>query len=184
MRRIHNEQKNLSAEQDQAQKDTRLPCPHEHQERPQYAESAPCEGSSKIVGLSFPKRNRLLSRPEFLACYDRGGRLNSRHFIAYVLPHEHGPWRLGMAVTRKVGSAVRRNRIKRVLREYFRLHQHELSELMDIVVVPKRHVDASSLDLRQVEAELTPMLARAGLLASEARATREGCRRGAAQGGG
>lgn len=89
-----------------------------------------------------------------------------------------------MAVTRKVGSAVRRNRIKRVLREYFRLHQHELSELMDIVVVPKRHVDASSLDLRQVEAELTPMLARAGLLASEARVAREGCRRGAAQGGG
>jgi ribonuclease P protein component len=184
MRRIHNEQKNLSAEQDQAQKDLRLPCPHEHQEWPQRVEPAPGQGSSKIVGLSFPKRNRLLSRPEFLACYDGGRRLNSRHFIAYVLPHGQGSWRLGLAVTRKVGSAVSRNRIKRVLREFFRLHQHELSELMDIVVVPKRHVDASSLDLHQVEAELTPMLARAGLLASEACAAREGCRRGAAQGGG
>jgi len=87
---------------------------------------------------------------------------------------------LGLAVTKKVGPAAQRNRIKRVLREFFRLHQHELSAPMDIVIVPKRHVDAKSLGLAQVESELAPMLARVGILTPAFEADR----RGEVQGGG
>lgn len=65
-----------------------------------------------------------------------------------------------MAVSRKLGSAVRRNRIKRLLREFFRLHQKSLPGGMDFVVVPKRHVDAKTLVLADLENQLPALIDR------------------------
>lgn len=59
-----------------------------------------------------------------------------------------------------MGGAVRRNRIKRVLRELFRLHQAELSGPLDIVAVPKRHLDAKRINLAMAEQELLPVFQR------------------------
>jgi ribonuclease P protein component len=63
-------------------------------------------------------------------------------------------------VSRKVGRAVRRNRIRRVLREFFRLHQEEIDRPLDIVVVPKRNLDPKTVDLALVEQEFPPVLSR------------------------
>lgn len=65
---------------------------------------------------------------------------------------------MGLAVTKKMGNAVTRNRIKRVLRAFFRLHQHLLPERVDIVAVPKRNLDVAQLDLPFVSAELAAVL--------------------------
>jgi len=68
--------------------------------------------------------------------------------------------RLGLTVSRKVGPAVRRNRVRRVLREFFRLHQDEIQRSIDIVVVPKRNLDPETVDLHLVEQEFLPVLDR------------------------
>jgi ribonuclease P protein component len=80
--------------------------------------------------------------------------------VVFVQANQAGQWRLGLAVSRKLGGAVRRNRIKRLVREFFRLHGPEMTLPLDVVVVPKRHVDARSLDLDVVAADLGPLLAR------------------------
>lgn len=63
-------------------------------------------------------------------------------------------------MSRKVGRAARRNRIRRVLREFFRLHQAEIDRPLDIVVVPKRNLDPKTVDLALVEQEFPPVLSR------------------------
>ena len=63
-----------------------------------------------------------------------------------------------MAVTRKIGTAVMRNRVKRVLRECFRLHQALLPPAVDLVIVPKRHLKPEQLDLAAATREFIPFI--------------------------
>jgi ribonuclease P protein component len=93
--------------------------------------------------------------------YDKGRRHYTRRFIVFVRPREEleGPWRLGVTVSGKVGSAVRRNRIKRLVREYFRLNRERIPDGRDFIVVAKRGLKAERLNLAQVENDLQPLIA-------------------------
>lgn len=55
---------------------------------------------------------------------------------------------------------MRRNRVRRVLREFFRLNQGLVDQSVDIVVVPKRNLDPKTVDMALVEQEFSPVLPR------------------------
>ncbi len=87
----------------------------------------------------------------------RGRRVGTRWFLVFVAPRQPGVApRLGITVTRKVGNAVRRNRIKRLVREWFRTYSRELGAC-DVVVVAKRDTPAD-LRLAAVVRDLEPSL--------------------------
>lgn len=111
----------------------------------------------RIPFLGYPKEVRIRRRAEFTVCYEHGRRLHSAHFLLFLLPRADGPGRTGMAVSRKVGNAVTRNRVKRLLREFFRLHAEALPRA-DVVAVAKRHAGQAELDLTTVTGELLPLL--------------------------
>lgn len=69
-------------------------------------------------------------------------------------------WRLGMAISKKVGNAVARNRVKRVLRECFRLGAPKAVSALDIVVVAKKNLDPAGLTLDGACRDIWPLLAR------------------------
>ena len=93
----------------------------------------------------FPKEVRIRKRRDFLRIQNRGRRLWGRQFIAYVRPSQAACSRLGITVSRKVGGAVQRNRIKRWVREAFRTQPGLFSRPIDIVLIAKRGIDDFSL---------------------------------------
>jgi ribonuclease P protein component len=96
----------------------------------------------------FPRWLRLRRRPEFLRAQRLGQKHHMRHFLVFVTERnaepreitraELPPTRLGVTVTRKVGQAVVRNRIKRLVREAFRRERHLFEPGYDMVWVAKR----------------------------------------------
>ncbi|MBQ9405999.1 MAG: ribonuclease P protein component [Desulfovibrio sp.] len=110
----------------------------------------------------LPRQLRICSRPDFLACYERGSRYHTKHFLIFVLAADRQDLstRSGTAVSRKVGNAVVRNRIKRLLREFYRLHRGELPVNADVVTVVKKQAKTSELGYGEVTAELLPLFER------------------------
>ena len=82
------------------------------------------------------------------------GPLNN--FTVILSPNPSGEKRLGVAGGKKVGNAVKRNRIKRLLREFFRLSKDRLPDSKDMVIIAKR--DVSSLKYQDVCLELAGLL--------------------------
>ena len=88
-----------------------------------------------------PRRSRLTRSGDFDAVYRRGRSASGRHLVVYVFRREDASptdlARLGVSVSKKVGGAVERNRIKRVLREQFATFAHELPRGADLVVIAR-----------------------------------------------
>jgi ribonuclease P protein component len=104
----------------------------------------------------FRASEHIRARPDFERVYNTGRRLSGRLMTMFVGPNGTAAPRLGIAATRKIGSAVVRNRAKRLARELFRHHKPPGG--FDIVVVPRREMlDASYVTL---EAEFRALLDR------------------------
>jgi ribonuclease P protein component len=90
--------------------------------------------------LTHPQERRIRRKREFDVIYAQGRRFGNGFFGVTARVNEKGWPRLGLAVAVKTaGNAVERNRIRRVIRESFRLHQHEIPAL-DLVVSARPRV--------------------------------------------
>lgn len=96
-----------------------------------------------------------MHRSEFLRARSQGRRLNTRHFGITLAPGPGERPRLGLVVTKRFGKAVRRNRMRRLLREFFRRHKDRLPK-EDLIIMAKK--GAAALTYQQVQEELSRVL--------------------------
>ena len=106
---------------------------------------------------------RLGQNRDFTRVRQQGERLALGCLIAnwHRLPDGASP-KLGVVTSRKIGGAVERSRARRLLRESFRLHQHELSQPVELVLVARNSI--AGRDFAGVEKDFLAVLNRAGLL--------------------
>jgi ribonuclease P protein component len=99
---------------------------------------------------TFSKDARIRKKRDYFTVYQQGIRNDSRHFIVITRRNQSGFSRLGITVSKKVGDAVKRNRVKRLLREFFRLHKTQFSPSQDIVIIAKKGIpDLTYQDVRR-----------------------------------
>jgi len=100
--------------------------------------------------FSFSKADRIRKRFDFIRIGKTGKKLQNRHFILCYSKGLTEKSRLGITVTKKVGNAAKRNRIKRISREFYRLNRHKINGTWDMNIIAKREsVQTTSIELFQ-----------------------------------
>src|SRR5712692_4106026 len=94
--------------------------------------------------MRFRPNERIRRRADFQQVYEHGAGVQGRYSTLFILPNKLDVGRLGIAATKKLGGAVQRNRVKRLIREVFR--RNTITDGFDVVVIPKREwLDASRI---------------------------------------
>ncbi|MEO0479632.1 MAG: ribonuclease P protein component [Planctomycetota bacterium] len=91
----------------------------------------------KIQGFTLPKLARLCSMRDFRRVYRHGRRVHGDQLVVVGLENRQGHHRIGLAVSKDHGRAVRRNKIKRLVREAFRLTRPNMPGHFDLIVIPR-----------------------------------------------
>ncbi len=111
---------------------------------------------------TLPGALRLKTQRDFRGVYGRGRRASGDWVTVVVWPRREGEVqapRLGLSVSKEHGGAVRRNKLKRILREAFRLERAAMPQRCDVVLIPRKRPD--DLPLAELRAELPRLVEKA-----------------------
>lgn len=108
--------------------------------------------------FSFRKEERIFRRAELIDLNIHGRRYYTKNFLVILKQNRRDITRLGITASKRVGNAVKRNRTKRLIREFFRLNKQQIPKGYDISIIALRVTDA--LNICKVQEELGDLLLR------------------------
>lgn len=109
------------------------------------------------------KEHRLAKREDFNRVYRHGKSTANQQFVVYVLPQPKNElFRVGVSVSKKLGNAVVRNRLRRTMKEIVRLNKDSIKDRVDFVLIARKPV--ADLEYAEMSKSLLHVLKRAGLL--------------------
>ncbi len=160
-RRKHLE-KNIPAEQHFPEENTRVQASDENKVRSIDNETktgqgkkAPVRLSDRRLDLRFPGSTRLRSRSDYLRIQQKGKMKKGRFLILLSLENGLTTSRFGLTVSRKLGNAVKRNRVRRRIREIERIHMRRIKTGFDVVAIARgRARDAGFNEMKEEYLEL------------------------------
>ncbi len=106
--------------------------------------------------FSFKKEERILKRAEFINLNLHGNRYYTKSFVGILKQNRRNFTRLGITASKRVGNSVKRNRIKRLIREFFRLNKQQIPGGYDIMIIALKESD--KLNFFKVQEELGDLL--------------------------
>ncbi len=98
---------------------------------------------------SYPREFRIRKSREFAAVYNLNCRAGDDHLLVFGRCNDLEVTRCGLSVSKKHGNAVRRNRIKRLLRDAFRHVRDDLPVGLDLVLIPRQQSESTGQDYRR-----------------------------------
>ena len=105
---------------------------------------------AKGISERFPHSHRIVRSVDYKDIYEAGNKIHSEKFVLFGRENSLGHARLGITVSRKIGCASKRNRIKRLFREIFRRSSAEIPNNIDVVVNAKSGcAEAGFVELRE-----------------------------------
>lgn len=109
------------------------------------------------------KEHRLARREDFNRVYRHGKSTANMQFVVYVLPRPQNEYfRLGVSVSKKLGNAVVRNRLRRIMKEIVRLNKDAITDKVDFVVIARK--PAADMEYEEMRKSMLHVLKRASLL--------------------
>ncbi|WAA12296.1 ribonuclease P protein component [Fervidibacillus halotolerans] len=107
------------------------------------------------------KKYRIKKNEEFQRIFKKGKSAANRQFIIYRLENERDHFRIGLSVSKKIGNAVVRNRIKRYIRQVFHELEQEIRPSYDLIIIARK--PAKDMDYHEVKQSLIHVLKISGI---------------------
>lgn len=163
-------EKNISTEQHFPEKNTRVQAAHENKVRPTGSEKKAGQGQEEPLRLTghlkdpgFPKAMHLRSRQDYLRVQKTGRAKRGQLLILIALENGLPSSRFGLTVSGRLGNAVKRNKVRRRIREIQRINRHVIKPGYDIIAVAR--IQAGPADFSEIEKEFLVLAKDLGLTA-------------------
>lgn len=108
------------------------------------------------------KKYKLRKNSQFRAVYKKGSSFSNRYLVLYKKRNGENINKLGISVSKKVGKAIIRNRVKRLIKESYRLNNSDLKQGYDLIFIARN--PSKGKDYKTIEEAVKNLLKKAGLI--------------------